>query len=110
MDAYASGNWLVKQGKETEFIATWRAWLEWSRVHAQGLRWAKLMRSADDPRRFVSISAWENEKARADWKTSDEFKKMFADVRALTDEFVGGDYNELVAIQKDSMAGMIGVA
>jgi heme-degrading monooxygenase HmoA len=110
MKAYASGNWLIKQGKEAEFVQKWRNWLEWSRDHAHGLKSAKLMRSADDPRRFVSMSKWESEQARADWKTSDEFKKMFAELRGLTDEFVGGDYNTEVTIKSEAMAGMSGTA
>jgi hypothetical protein len=50
------------------------------------------------------------EQARADWKTSDEFKKMFAEVRALSDEFVGGGYNAEVTIKNKTMAGMSGTA
>ena len=98
MDAYASGNWLVKQGKEAEFVRTWRDWLQWTRDNADGFKWAKLMRSADDSRRFVSVSQWESEKARTDWKSHSEFQQKFANARALTDEFMGGDYNEEVAI------------
>jgi heme-degrading monooxygenase HmoA len=98
MDAYASGNWLVKQGKDAEFVRAWRDWLEWTKDNAEGFKWAKLMRFTDDPRRFVSISQWESDKARASWKSHNEFQQRFADVRALTDEFIGGDYNEAVAI------------
>jgi heme-degrading monooxygenase HmoA len=111
MKAYASGNWVVKEGKEAEFIKQWGAWLESSRDHDRGLEWAKLLRSADDPHRFVSLSQWESEQARKDWMATDRFRTTLAGLRTLTDEFVGGSYEEAVAVQgQTAMAGMIGVA
>ena len=98
MEAYASGNWLVKAGKEADFIRKWEEWLQWSRDHVDGFRWAKLMRSGSDPRRFVSISEWESEKARGDWMGRAEFQEMLQGVRALTDEFMGGDYKLEAAV------------
>jgi heme-degrading monooxygenase HmoA len=98
MDVYASGNWLVKEGKEEDFVRAWRSWFEWSRDHAPGLRGAILIRSMDDPRRFVSMSTWESEKARADWMATDEFRTSFAGAKALTDEFVGGQYAGVLAL------------
>lgn len=77
----------------------WRKWLEWTRDNVAGFKWATLVRSTEDPRRLVSLSEWESEKALADWKTYDEFTKDFQGVRTLTDEFIGGDYNEEVAIE-----------
>lgn len=101
MYAYTSGNWLAKQGKEAEFIRQWRDWMEWNRDHADGFQWAKLMRSADDPRRFVSIAQWGSERERADWMSRSQFQPMFDGVKALTDEFMGGGYNEEVAVQSE---------
>jgi heme-degrading monooxygenase HmoA len=97
MEVYASGNWLVKEGKEEDFIRAWRSWFEGLRDHTPGMKWARLIRSADDPRRFVSMSIWESEKAREDWMASDEFPTSFEGMKALTDEFVGGRYVEVAA-------------
>jgi heme-degrading monooxygenase HmoA len=97
MEVYASGNWLVKEGKEEEFIRAWRSWFEGFRDHTPGMKWARLIRSVDDPRRFVSISIWESEKARDDWMATAEFPASLARIQALTDEFVGGRYLEVVA-------------
>ena len=99
MYAYASGNWLVKKGKEAEFVRMWHDWLEWARDNAEGFKWAKLTRSVDDPRRFVSFSEWESEKARADWREHKRFQDGLESLRAITDEFVGGNYNEEISIQ-----------
>ena len=92
MDVYSSGNWLVKQGEDAEFIRRWRAFLEWTRDNAPGFKSARLMRFANDPRRFVSFALWENEKARTDWKTYPEFSQKLDAARSVCDEFVGGDY------------------
>ena len=98
MNVYSSGNWLVKQGQEGEFVQRWRDFLEWTRDNAPGFKSATLMRFADDPRRFVSVGLWENEKARADWKTPGEFRQKLDAARNLCEEFVGGDYNVEVVI------------
>jgi heme-degrading monooxygenase HmoA len=98
MDVYSSGNWLVKQGEEGEFVRRWRDFLEYARDNAQGFKSATLMRFADEPRRFVSVGVWESEKARADWKTLAEFSQKLGAARSLCDEFVGGDYNVEVVI------------
>lgn len=98
MDVYASGNWLVKQGEDTEFVRRWRDWLEWTRDNAQGFKSATLMRLEDDPLRFVSVGLWENEEARDTWKTLPEFAQKFQAVRSLCDEFIGGDYNVEVVV------------
>jgi heme-degrading monooxygenase HmoA len=111
MEAYASGNWVVKQGKENEFIQKWRAWLEWSRDNGEGLKWAKLMRSADDPKHFVSVSAWESEEARAGWMKTEAFQKSRATLRDLTDDFAGGSYDVVVAVDaRLTMTGVEGTA
>ena len=76
----------------------WRDWLEWTRDNASGFKSATLMRFADDPRRFVSLGRWDSEKARADWKNLAEFPQKFDALRAMCDEFVGGDYNLEAAV------------
>ena len=111
MEAYASGNWIVKQGKESEFIQKWRTWLESSRDSHEGLRWGKLLRAANDPLHFVSISVWEDKDAREHWMAGDEFKETVAGLRTLTDDFAGGGYDVVVAVDaKLTMAKMDGTA
>jgi heme-degrading monooxygenase HmoA len=57
---YASGDWMVKPGREDDFVAAWRDLAEWSMENLAGGAWAKLLRDREDPRRFVSLGPWDS--------------------------------------------------
>ena len=96
----------VTEGKEEEFIARWREWLEWSSRNIPGFVAATLIRDAQDPRHFVSFSPWNDAEAREVWKASDGFRDGFANARALCDDFQGGDFELAVAVSPaDSALG-----
>ena len=103
MDAYASGQWKTRAGQDREFVRTWREWFEWNQQNVEGLKWAKLLRSADDARRFVSISAWESETARTGWMAHEGFRQWYDRVSGFCDEAMGGNFIEEVAIQTEHM-------
>ena len=92
MEHYASGNWSVSEGKEDEFIAGWREWLEWSRDNAPGLIFARLVRDDRNPRHFLSWSQWEDPTLRAAWWQKPGFDERLSALRALCDDFQGGNY------------------
>ena len=46
----------------------------------------------------VSLSVWENKDARDHWMAGDEFREAVAVLRALTDDFAGGSYDVVVAV------------
>ena len=95
---YASGSWMVKEGREEEFIGRWRDWLEKSTRDLAGFGSAKLIRDAGDARHFLSFSDWENSSARDSWKASPEFAEGLRACRELCDDFVGGDYSQVVGV------------
>jgi heme-degrading monooxygenase HmoA len=95
---WASGNWTVTEGKEDEFMARWREWLEWSSQNVDGFISATLIRDAQNPRHFVSFSPWRDAAARDVWKASYGFRDGFAAARALCDDFQGGDFELAVAV------------
>jgi heme-degrading monooxygenase HmoA len=95
---YASGDWLVKQGREDEFVATWRDWLSRSSSGIAGFNRARLLRSNDDPGRYTSFSEWSDAQARDAWKQSPDFAEGFSTCKGLCDEFRGGDFTEVVQI------------
>jgi heme-degrading monooxygenase HmoA len=99
---YASGRWQVKDGKVDEFVERWKEWLTWTSESVPGFRTAMLLRSEDDPQRFTSLSAWDDDGSVKAWKTSDDFKTKLAAVTALVDEFVGGDFDLTVGIKAPS--------
>ena len=89
---WASGIWTVRAGSEEEFVARWRAWLEWTSQHAAGFRSATLIRSEADGRRFESFSDWDSADARAAWEGSDGFRERMAPVRELCDDAQAGNF------------------
>lgn len=96
---YASGNWVVKEGSEDEFIARWHTWLSESTTAIEGFGAARLMRDAEDPRHFLSYSDWADGAARDAWKSSPAFATGLASCRELCDEFRGADYSEAASIR-----------
>jgi heme-degrading monooxygenase HmoA len=93
---WASGQWKVMEGKEDEFVARRKAWLEWSSQNIPGMVWATLVRDNQDPRRFVSFSAWKDEASREAWKNSSGFSEMIPAAKQVCDEFHGGDHQLVV--------------
>jgi heme-degrading monooxygenase HmoA len=91
-ESWASGAWTVKAGSEDDFVARWRAWLEWTSQNAAGFRSATLIRSEADGSRFVSFSDWDDADARAAWEGSDGFRELMAPVRELCDDVQTGNF------------------
>jgi len=97
-DHYASGNWVVTAGNEAEFMARWTEFLGWTREAAPGLRWARLIQDAENPRHFISFASWESLEALRSWRSLPEFPSKMGACRALCDDFRGGDYTVVVTV------------
>jgi heme-degrading monooxygenase HmoA len=95
---WASGHWRVKDGKTEEFIRQWKEWLTQSSANVSGFHHARLLRALSDPNLFTSMSEWTDVASRDAWKASPGFREGFAASKALCDEFVGGDYDEVVVL------------
>ena len=94
--SYASGNWLVTEGKQDEFVARWTEFLGWTRANAPGLVHAFLIRDDGESRHFVSFALWSDAASRGVWKQQDGFAEHLGACRALCEEFAGSDF-ELAA-------------
>jgi len=95
---YASGDWHVTKGKEKEFVQAWTDFLEWTRKTQPGLTRATLTKDAKDPNHFMSLSEWEDTKARDAWRNAPEFQGLFMAARSLCDEMSNSDYEQTVSI------------
>ncbi len=91
-EAYASGDWQVRDGEEQEFVARWSDLLGWTRDNHPALKFATLIRAEGDSGRFVSFAEFETPEARHAWKNSEGFIERAAACRELCDEFQGGDF------------------
>ena len=85
--SYSSGEWLVRAGSEEAFIEAWTAFIEWSLEHAAGAESFVLVRSTEEPRKFLSLGAWESQEAQEAWREMPRMQVMLGQCRALCDEF-----------------------
>jgi heme-degrading monooxygenase HmoA len=92
MKQFASGDWVVAQGKEDEFLRRWTEFLEWTKAEAPGLIEAHLLRDDQDPRHFLSLSEWSDEGSRDNWRSHADFRAHLDAARGLCDTFSNSDY------------------
>ncbi|HEX5915631.1 MAG TPA: antibiotic biosynthesis monooxygenase family protein [Rubrobacter sp.] len=85
--SYSSGEWLVREGSEEEFIETWTTFIEWSLDNAPGAESFVLVRSTEEPRKFLSLGAWESQQAQERWREMPQMQVMLGQARALCDEY-----------------------
>jgi heme-degrading monooxygenase HmoA len=85
--SYSSGEWLVRAGSEEEFIERWTTFIEWTLNDAPGAESFVLVRSMEDPRKFLSLGAWESQQAQEAWREMPQMQVMLGQCRALCDEF-----------------------
>jgi quinol monooxygenase YgiN len=85
--SYSSGEWLVRQGSEEEFIERWTTFIEWTLNEAPGAVSFVLVRSTEEPRKFLSLGAWESLQAQEAWREMPRMQVMLGHCRALCDEF-----------------------
>jgi heme-degrading monooxygenase HmoA len=102
---WASGRWQVTEGKADEFIQRWTAWMDEAIRSTPGFRSAKLLRAEGDPLRFTSISEWDDDATLKTWKASPEFRARIESVKALCDDFLGGDYDVVAAFPSRTAPG-----
>jgi heme-degrading monooxygenase HmoA len=85
--SYSSGEWLVQPGSEEEFIERWTTFLEWSLNNAPGAASAVLVRSTEEPRKFLSLGAWESQEAMEGWREMPRMQELLGQCRELCEEF-----------------------
>jgi heme-degrading monooxygenase HmoA len=91
-DLYTVGIWIVKPGKEDEFVKAWSALAEWTKSTFEGAGSATLLRDQGQPNRFVSFGPWRSEADIAQWRSSDRFRDGVSAVRPLLEEFQPGTF------------------
>lgn len=63
-ESYASGDWMVSEGREDEFVSRWLEFLRWTRENADGFKEATLIRHVSDSRHFISFAQWDSDEAQ----------------------------------------------
>ena len=91
---YGLGDWLVREGSEEDFVERWTTFIEWSLDNAPGAVPGSfvLVRGTEDPRRFLSIGAWENQDAREAWRQMPRMQELFTQCRELCEAVESHQY------------------
>jgi heme-degrading monooxygenase HmoA len=89
---YTSGDWVVQEGKEQEFIAAWTELADWSKANARGSRSFALIQQADEASHFLSFGAWDDSDAVEEWRSRPEFRERLGACRELCTDFQAHDY------------------
>lgn len=90
--SYSAGEWLVRAGSEEDFVERWTTFTQWSLNGAPGAVSFVLVRSTEDPRKFLSLGAWENQEAQDAWRAMPQMQELLSKCRELCDEFVFHPY------------------
>ena len=85
--SYSSGEWLVRPGSEQEFIERWTSFIEWTLNEAPGAVSFVLVRSTEEPRKFLSLGAWESQEAQGAWREMPRMQELLGQCRELCEEF-----------------------
>jgi heme-degrading monooxygenase HmoA len=86
-NVYTFGSWLVKAGKEGDFILAWETFARWTGEHQPGMEGeARLLQDIEEPRRFISIGGWSDMRKVQTWRESPEFRDFFAKISELCEE------------------------
>lgn len=83
---FTSGMWLVKQGKEAEFLSAWRNFAEWTGQNQAGVGTGHLLQDRANPRSFLSFGQWDSEEAIQTWRQTPQFQAFFAKARELCED------------------------
>ena len=85
-EVYTSGDWLVKEGREEEFVRAWQELADWTAGSVPGSGRAHLLRDRDESRRFLSFGPWESLEAIASWRSSEGFSQRIGRIRELVED------------------------
>jgi len=80
---YTSGEWIVKPGREAEFIAAWHEMAAWSAREIPGALWGRLLQDRDRPNRFLSFGPWASLEAIDTWRAHPGFAEGVGRIRPL---------------------------
>lgn len=87
IELYTYSVWVVKAGREEEFVARWREMAEWSAANVAGTGVAQLLQDEGHPGRFISFGPWESRQAVASWRSRLGFQERIGRMRELLETF-----------------------
>ncbi len=96
---FSVGIWLVKPGKETEFILAWSDFAKWTFDQNLGSPEVHLLQDLQQQRRFISFRPWESIQKIEAWRKLPEFRAFFAKAKEMCDEIMPMTLNPIVHLK-----------
>lgn len=84
---YTFAVWIVKPGREDDFVAGWREMAEWTAANAPGAGIGRLLQDEDQPTRFISIGPWDDKDAIAVWRSQLGLQERVGKLREMLETF-----------------------
>lgn len=82
---YTSGVWIVKEGREDEFVRRWEASAQAAAMEFPGVK-LMLLRDAESPGRFLSLAeGWRNREQIDAMRATPEFQDSMASIWRMLD-------------------------
>ncbi len=97
---FSVGIWMVKSGREDEFIAAWGNFARRTFEGNLGAPEVYLLQDTQQPRRFISCGPWESIQRIDEWRKLPEFKEFFAKARELCDEITPMTMEPIIHLKK----------
>jgi heme-degrading monooxygenase HmoA len=88
MTTYSVTIWVVKPGREDDFVRAWRELADHTARQMVGRKErTKLLRDRDQPNRFVTMAPWDSAATLRAWRAGPEFGQRITEMRALLEDF-----------------------
>jgi quinol monooxygenase YgiN len=104
--SYSSGEWKVRAGSEEEFVQRWTTIIEWSLENAPGAGSFVLVRSTEDPTKFLSLGSWESEQAQQAWREMPRHQELLEQCLELCEEFDTHSHTLAASREKGALGGV----
>ena len=84
---FTHGRWVVKAGREDDFVAAWREFAEWTMANVEGSSRAWLLRDREQRNQFFTFGPWESLEAVEAWCASTGFQERVGPMQELLESF-----------------------
>lgn len=97
MGVYTVGVWVVKEGREDDFVRAWEALGQWT-VEEGFAPHGTLVRDRSNPRRYISFGPWPTAEHVERWRASAVFKQHLDRIMAMVESFEPGTYDTVLSV------------
>ena len=84
---YIVNSWIVKRGRDKEFVAAWKAFAKWLVSQKGSMGSTRLFKDDLDPAHYLSVDSWENGAVHAAFRRGVQFGKQSYRLQKLTIDF-----------------------